>query len=181
MTAKKTVDCELSFLSTVFYLCLPQMKGQEQIMKKERRKYTRKTGSNPPGNPKIQPRQSKYKTADEMQIKVDEYFKNCDKKKKPYLVTGLALALGFNTRLALINYEKEENHKDLEEEERKMIVNTIKKAKARVEQYAEDNLFTGRQVAGTIFSLKNNYGWIDRQDLAHSGDLIVNIKGIDEF
>ena len=31
--------------------------------------------------------------------------------------------------------------------------------------FAEEHLFSGKQVAGAIFNLKNNYGWVDRQEL----------------
>ena len=71
-------------------------------------------------------RPPRYKTAEEMQKVIDEYFEECtgrlytDEKgepkldrfgneiylgAKPLTVTGLALALGFNSRLALLNYQ----------------------------------------------------------------------------
>jgi hypothetical protein len=70
-------------------------------------------------------RPPKYKTAAEMQIAIDKYFEDCKGKvlinkktgeiaydkygqpiiidAEPLTVTGLALAIGFNTRLALLN------------------------------------------------------------------------------
>jgi hypothetical protein len=36
---------------------------------------------------------------------------------------------------------------------------TIKKAKSMCEQYVEEYLFTGKNTAGGIFNLVNNYGW----------------------
>lgn len=163
------------------------MKAQLQEKKstennKPKRSYKRKPGSNPPGNPKareiisIKP---KYELAKEMQKRCDLYFNECKKEKRPLTITGLALALGFLSRQSLLNYENAENHsKTIEADERKLIVDTIKKAKLRIEQYAEENLYTGRQVAGTIFNLKNNYNWIDRQDFQHGGDVIVNFHGL---
>ena len=147
-------------------------------MKNPHKKYTRQPGSNPPGNPHPTGNTSKMKTAKEFQEKIERYFKECDKKRMPYTVTGMAFALGFTTRLAIINYENEEKHHDIEEGEKKLIVNTIKKAKLKIEEYLEINLIEGKQVAGTIFNLKNNYGWIDRQDVQHGGDVIINVKGI---
>lgn len=49
---------------------------------------------------------------------------------KPPTITGLALALGFATRKSLLEYEG-----------KKEFVNTIARAKSRVEQYAEERLF----------------------------------------
>ena len=115
--------------------------------------------------------------------KMDEYFKYCDKKKIPYTVMGLALALGFSSRQTLKNYEKEGHHKDIEEEEKILIARTIKKAKLRIEIFLEQNLITGKQVAGTIFNLKNNFGWVNRTDKNRTGKitLIINGLNVDDF
>ncbi len=136
-------------------------KGDE----KEKRKYTRREGSKPPGNPNIKPRQSTLKTHQEVQERIDKYFAECEKTKRPMTVMGLANALGLHSRKALLNYEKEGYNKDLPEKEKKLIISSIKKAKARIEQYLEENLIKGRQVVGTIFNLKNNYGWVDKQEI----------------
>jgi hypothetical protein len=132
----------------------------------------RKPGSNPHG------RTSKYRTADEFQEKIDEYFEYCEKKKIPYTVMGLAFALGFNSRQTLSNYEKYDHHKDIEEEQKILIAHTIKKAKLKIEEYLEENLITGKQVAGTIFNLKNNFGWVDRPNKNRTGQLILIINGV---
>ena len=99
-------------------------------------------------------RPPKYKTAEEMQKKIDEYFMQCDKEKRPYTVTGLALALDLD-RKALISYGENEKFS-----------NTIKKAKAKVERWLEENLISGQgNAVGIIFNLKNNYGYKDRQEI----------------
>lgn len=153
--------------------------------KQNRKPYTRQPGSNKPGNPN--PKETagakpRYTTAEEIQKKCDLYFAQMKKEKRSLTITGLALALGLNTRLALLNYEDDEKHlTHIELEEKKLIVNTIKRAKLKIEQYAEDNLFTGKQIAGTIFNLKNNFGWIDRTDIKHGGDLIINVHGLKEL
>jgi hypothetical protein len=69
----------------------------------------------------------------------------------PYTVTGLALALN-TSRETLINYESREEFFD-----------TIKEAKDRVEHFLEQNLNT-TSPTGTIFNLKNNYGWRDKSE-----------------
>ena len=103
----------------------------------------------------------KFKTVKELQGKIDKYFESCKKENRPLTITGLALALDTN-RQTLLNYE-----------ERDEFFDTIKKAKLMCENFAEESLFTARQVAGTIFNLKNNYGWKDKQDIGHSGEMKV--------
>ena len=111
-----------------------------------------------------------YRTVEELQKKVDEYFKSCDGEifkdkngeyvfdkfgkpvwinKKPPTVTGLALYLGFGGRQALLNYQNRDMFKD-----------TITIAKSRIEEYVEGRLFDKDGVTGAKFSLVNNFkGW----------------------
>ena len=103
----------------------------------------------------------KFKTPEELQRKIDKYFENCRTEKRPFTITGLALALDAN-RETLLNYE-----------ERDEFFGAVKKAKLMCQNYAEECLFTARQVAGTIFNLKNNYGWKDTQDISHSGEMNI--------
>jgi len=98
-------------------------------------------------------RPPKYKTAEELQDRIDNYFKDCDEKEKPYTITGLGLALDMS-RQDLINYSNKEEFFD-----------TIKKAKARVENYLEERLINDSSATGIIFNLKNNYGWKDKQEV----------------
>lgn len=112
----------------------------------------------------------KYKTKEEIEDKIEQYFKSCegepllDKEGNPVLtkfgnpviigakpptVTGLALALGFSGRQALLNYQG-----------RKEFMDTITRAKSRVEEYAESRLFDRDGSNGAQFSLRNNFkGW----------------------
>lgn len=118
----------------------------------------------------------KYKTVKEIQDAIDTYFKECEGRiltdgdgntmydkngyplivdKKPLTVTGLALALGFSSRQALLNYQTKAEFND-----------TILRAKARIEQYAEERLFDKDGAAGAKFSLANNFeGWRERQQI----------------
>ena len=97
-------------------------------------------------------RPKKYTKKEEIEGKIEEYFKNCDKNNKPYTVTGLGLALNMS-RQDLINYSKDKEFFD-----------TIKRAKLRIENYLEEHLVTDNSVTGIIFNLKNNYGWKDKQE-----------------
>lgn len=106
----------------------------------------------------------KFKSVEELQEKINNYFDNCDNLNKPYTITGLALALD-TSRQCLINYENKEDYFD-----------TIKKAKLKVEGYAEEQLFKGGNTAGVIFSLKNNYNWVDKQEIKANVDQDVTIN-----
>ena len=130
----------------------------------------------------------KFQSVEELQQKIDAYFADCDPhvkdvtewvqardpkgqlkkdrhglnylvevhhkimtEQKPYTITGLALALD-TSRETLLEYE-----------ERPEFVDTIKKAKVKCEAYAETLLFSTTPT-GTIFNLKNNYGWKDKTE-----------------
>ena len=108
-------------------------------------------GKHPGGRP------PKYNAKEEMQKKIDAYFAKCDMEHEPYTVTGLAMALDMS-RQGLINYEGRDE-----------LVDTIKKAKMRVEESLERRLIRDSSVTGIIFNLKNNYDWRDKQEIEHSG------------
>lgn len=127
-----------------------------------------------------------FTSAEQMQELIDKYFEECDGKpfldkdgtpirnkygkiikddRKPYTVTGLALALGFNSRQALLNYEGKEE-----------FVDTIKRAKARVEKYAEERLFDKDGSNGAKFSLANNFkDWSEKQSIEADVKNTMNI------
>lgn len=104
-------------------------------------------------------RPRKWKTPEELQEAIDAYFAKCDAEKRPYTITGLAIALN-TTREVLLDYENqyEQGFRD-----------TIKKAKQKCQAYAEEQLFTNPRTAGVIFNMVNNYGWKNRQDTEISG------------
>lgn len=66
-------------------------------------------------------------------------------------ITGLGIALDL-TRQGLIEYADKDEFSD-----------TIKRAKARVELALEERLY-GTSPVGTIFNLKNNFGWKDQTE-----------------
>jgi hypothetical protein len=99
----------------------------------------------------------KFPDVEALQLSIDAYFASChepESKKflRPYTVTGLALALD-TSRETLCEYS-----------ERPEFVDTVKRAKLRCENFAEEQLFTAKNAAGPIFALKN-YGWRDRQEI----------------
>ena len=116
----------------------------------------------------------KYKTKEEMQEVIDQYFKDCEGRpyimddgtplkdkfgelvlfdQHPPTVTGLALALGFTSRQALLNYQA-----------KKDFVDTVTRAKTKCEEYAERRLYDRDGAKGAEFSLKYNFKWAQEKD-----------------
>ena len=121
----------------------------------------------------------RFTSAGVMQELIDKYFTDCDGQilrdddGKPVLdkwgrpvivgdhpptVTGLALALGFQSRQSLINYQG-----------KKQFVDTITRAKMRVEEYAERRLYDRDGARGAEFTLRCNFRWA-REERADDGD-----------
>ena len=71
-------------------------------------------------------------------------------------ISGLAYTLGMSTE-AFRNYEQKDE-----------FLATVKRAKQRVEMSLEQRL-AGTVVTGSIFSLKNNFGWKDKSEKEISG------------
>ena len=133
-------------------------------------------------------RPPKYKNVEEIEDKIEQYFAICEgeplldnegkpvvnkygypcwiKPPKPPTVTGLALALGFTTRLSLLNYQ-----------DKKEFMNTITRAKTKIEEYAESRLFDRDGSNGAQFSLRNNFkGWNGEQEKSQD-----EMKKLDEI
>jgi len=109
-------------------------------------------------------RPRKY-TASQAQKLIDNYFQTCSDTKKPFSITGLALALDTSRKVLC---EWTERGDDLG--------NAVKKAKDRVENYVEELLLTSSHAAGSIFWLKN-FGWTDRQTIDLGGEVKVSDPG----
>lgn len=74
--------------------------------------------------------------------------------EKPLTVTGLALALGFPSRLALLEYRNSGS-----------CCTAVSRALMKVEEFAEAKLFDKGQYSGAKFFLANNFkGWCDKPD-----------------
>ena len=92
----------------------------------------------------------KYKDEKELEKGIEEYFEDCDKREKPYTISGLAYSLGIDRR-TLLNYSKNEKFFPF-----------VKKAKDRVQKQIEENATDGTwNSTFAIFSLKANYKWDD--------------------
>ena len=102
-------------------------------------------------------------TPEEFEAKANAYFAQCVADETRPTVNGLCLALGFSSRQTLLNYE-----------EREGFVDTVKRARMRLES-AWEGALAAPQVAGAIFWLKNQ-GWKDTVDQHHTGELVHTIE-----
>jgi hypothetical protein len=136
---------------------------------------------NPVGRP------LKFPTPEILNKKIREYFVSCWSQKldmfgnpifkkdangkktdqpvltqhRPYTITGLALALG-TSREVLLNYKERDEYTD-----------SIKKALETCHNFAEEQLYVGKNPAGVIFNLKNNYKWKDESKIETDGHLFI--------
>ena len=139
----------------------------------------------------------KFRSVAKLQLKIDEYFESCfeevwrevavynenqevvgtkwialldrfgnirKEQTRPFTVSGLALFLGTN-RQTLLDYQDKVEFAD-----------TITRAKTKIENYTEEQLFdkNARNINGIQFNLNNNYRrWTNKQEMEHSGNLVI--------
>lgn len=117
----------------------------------------KKTG-NAVGRPLI------FKSEAELNDKIRQYFERCEIKDKPFTMSGLALWLDID-RTTLCNYGKKDEY-----------FNAIKRARAIVQASMEEKYLNGEvNVTAAIFSFKNNFGWVDKQEIKQE------VTNIDKF
>ena len=103
-------------------------------------------------------RQPRFKTVDELDNKIAEYFTVFNSHPT---MCGLALHLGFCDRQSLYAYEKDKRYRY-----------SIKTARTRIENFYEQQMIS-RNSIGSIFWLKNA-GWIDKQEVQQT----VKMEGV---
>lgn len=110
------------------------------------------TPKHPGGRPRTIP------DAETFQRLADEYFDLADTKDDPYTVPDLAIHLGLCDRKKVWEYGQREEFKD-----------TVKNAMARIEAQRLRMMLKGKNnVIGCIFDLKNNFGYVDKQEMTHT-------------
>ena len=109
----------------------------------------------------------KFESPEILENKIEEFFKMCDDENKVPTITGLAYFLDV-TRKTLLKYEHSDKYgslKKVNEDTIEEYEDIVKRAKARIEAEYEQLLFKGNSVIGAIFTLKNNFGWVDKQEV----------------
>lgn len=109
----------------------------------------------------------KFKSPEELQAKIDAYYEWAKENKKHITITGLAWFLDTN-RQTLLRYEEDDSEllKSVSEDVRQAFRDTVKRAKARIEMEYEESLYNKNSAIGAIFTLKNNYNYVDKQEVA---------------
>lgn len=115
----------------------------------------------------------KFKTPEELQEKIDKYYEWAKENKKHITITGLAWFLDTN-RQTLLRYEEEDSEllKSVDDDVKVKFRDTIKRAKARIEMEYEETLYNKNSAVGGIFVLKNNYGYVDKQEVVQKNENI---------
>lgn len=134
-----------------------------------------------------------FETVEELDVAIEEYFASCEEEvwqefeeedgsirwkpvinhkgeiqkyfKKAPTMSGLAVFIGVDRR-TLLNYSKREPY-----------FPTVSRAKARIEAYSEEQLYNRayKNHSGIMFSLRNNFDWVDKTEVRHEGGLPVQI------
>jgi hypothetical protein len=117
-----------------------------------------------------------YSSAEELQLKIDEYFKNCPDQKEisvglgrvaipVFTITGLAYHLGFESRQSFYDYE-----------DNIVFSYVIKRARMRIEMVYEQNLHFNN-ATGSIFALKN-MNWHDKTEVDQNVKFAEPVTGM---
>lgn len=126
-------------------------------------------------------RPPKYETVEDMQKLIVEYFNECEAEGKKPTVSGLGYILGLSRR-QILEYENCIDNENVfarfDDSVKLGFRNTIKDAKRYIENCLEDKLVNGNTTPiGVIFALKNNYKWIDKQEIEQTNKTIeVNLE-----
>lgn len=123
-------------------------------------------------------RPPKFESPKILGAQIEEYFSLCTNEKKIPTITGLAFFLG-TTRKTLLDYECCDSSnmlKGFDDNVKADYIRIIKNAKARIEAGYEQLLFDKNTVVGAIFTLKNNFGWVDKQKVERVNSIEVVLE-----
>ena len=115
----------------------------------------------------------RFKTPEDLSKRIEEYFQYAKDNNEVPTVSGLAWFLDTN-RQCLLRYQEDDNEllKSVDDDVKVAFRDTIKRAKARIEAGYEQTLFSKNSAVGAIFTLKNNYGWVDKQEVEQTNKTI---------
>ena len=113
-------------------------------------------------------RPQKY-TPTKLMEKFNEYVQYCKENKKPVFKRWFAVYAG-------VYYDYlSEKAKD------KKFSDTIKAIHEFCEAFSEEMLYTSKNITGVIFSLKNNYNWIDKQEVKSENETKLKIEDLEKL
>ena len=104
----------------------------------------------------------RYKSHKDILNRINSYFDYCSETNTPLTMTGLGNALDIS-RQTLLNYKNKN----------RLYFDTVKKARLTVQQFYEEELHRHKNVAGIIFNLKNNFGWTNKEEVTHGGNITI--------
>lgn len=116
-----------------------------------------------------------FYTAEKLQKKVDEYFRDTKEAEKMPSVVDLALYLGFYSERALMRYTEESSVPLSDKED---LVRIITKAKEMIKSANVQALYNRETTRGAQFVLQNGFGYSEKQEIRH--DSVINVKITDE-
>jgi hypothetical protein len=97
----------------------------------------------------------KFQDLNALETAINEYFQDCDNRNVPYTISGLAYTL-HTSRRTLLNIQ-EGGYYPIE------FIELINLTKAKILSQLEEGMLSGRyNAAGSIFTLKNNFGYVDK-------------------
>jgi len=97
----------------------------------------------------------KFQDLEALKTAINEYFEDCDNRGAPYTISGLAYTL-HTSRRTLLNIQQG-GYYPIE------FVELINLTKAKILSQLEEGMLSGRyNAAGSIFTLKNNFGYVDK-------------------
>lgn len=119
----------------------------------------------------------KYSTNAELVKVIEQYFNDCEEQEVYPTVSGLAYALNLS-RGILVRYKNMLDNPDvlkqIEYSEKVQMVDSIKRAYEYIENGYEEKLINGKTTPiGTIFALKNNFHWVDKQEVEQTSRTIT--------
>lgn len=127
-------------------------------------------------------RPRKFNSPEELQAGIDAYFTGQDEKaaraeQAPiYSMHGLAVALD-TSRSTLLRYEDAPNQWSDDPNVAEAFQCAVKRARERVAAWTEERLYhKGQHPASPIFSLKNNFGWKDEQQVSVNVGVALGIQ-----
>lgn len=113
----------------------------------------------------------KFSDANELKGIINDFYEYCKQENKVITITGLCYFLGIS-RKTFNNYLNNDNEvfKTISKNEQKEIRYLLMDARLKIESEYEQLLFKKTSTTGSIFTLKNNFDWIDKQEISSTNE-----------